>query len=350
MRWSRSTKQARLELLTRSGSRSGLRGRVSLGDGDITPFPLLSVLLVIGIGLGVLHNRWNASGYSDPILAGTSVILAPAQVGAARFQNAAFFSWNSLFNGKRVNEENARLKKEIAQLRTENQSLRSKAAEADRLREALGFRRRGGETPLAAEVIAWLPFSNVDTITVARGTPDGVLPGSIVRTPRGLVGRVIESGLLSSQTLLLTDVSSEVGALVRRGGKTQAIGIIQGTGRGQALNLKHLLPESDVKPGDKVYTSGFGGGVVPPDIPIGIVAAVTEDKAHFLKTARVTPMTSIPGDLREVYLLRSSQAADILAQPLPLPLPLPIPLSSPPAASSGSASSIPSNPAPAPPR
>jgi rod shape-determining protein MreC len=104
---------------------------------------------------------------------------------------------------------------------------------------------------------------------------------------------------------------------VRRGGKTQAVGIIQGTGRGQALNLKHLLPENDVKLGDKVYTSGFGGGIVPPDIPIGVISEVTEDKAHFLKTARVTPSTSLPGDLREVYLLRAPQASDIFAPTAP---------------------------------
>jgi rod shape-determining protein MreC len=241
------------------------------------------------------------------------------QIGAARFQKAAFFSWDSLFGGTRIQEENARLKADVARLTQENERLRSKAAEADRLRDALRFSRRSAETPLPAEVIAWLPFSSVDTITIARGIRHGVRPGAVVRTPSGLVGRVSESGLLSSQTLLLTDVSSQVGALVRRGRKTQAVGIIQGTGRGQALNLKHLLPENDIKPGDKVYTSGFGGGIVPPDIPIGVISDVTEDKAHFLKTARVTPAASLPGDLREVYLLRAPQASDIFAQPATAP-------------------------------
>ena len=321
MRWSRSPKQARLEMLNRSGVRNGSRSRISIGEGSASPLPLLSVLLVLGIGLGYFHNRWSAAGHSDPVLAGTSAVLVPSQVGAARFQSAAFFSWDSLFGGRRISEENILLKKELAQLKSENETFRTKAAEADRLRDALGFRRRSAEAPLPAEVIAWLPFPDVDTITVARGSRSGVQPGSIARTASGLVGRVTEAGLASSQTLLLTDVSSEVGALVRRAGKAQAIGIIQGTGRGQALNLKHLLPESDVKPGDKVYTSGFGGGIVPPDIPIGVVTSVTEDKAHFLKTARVTPLTALPGDLREVYLLRSSQAADILAQPLPSPSP-----------------------------
>jgi rod shape-determining protein MreC len=347
MRLGRTTKQARLELLNRSTFRSGARRRIGVGEGNLAPFPLLITFVVIGIGLGILHNRWSTAGQSDPLLAGTSATLVPTQVGAARFQKAAFFTWDSLFGGKRINEENTKLKKEIAQLKRENETLRSQASEVERLRTALGFSKKSPETPISAEVIGWLPFASVDTITVGRGIRDGVHPGSIVRTPNGLVGRVTEAGLLSAQALLLTDVSSEVGALVRRGKKIQAVGIVQGTGRGQALNLKHLLPENDVKPGDKVYTSGYGGGVVPPDIPIGIIAAVTEDKAHFLKTARVTPTTYLPGDLREVYLLRSSQTPDILNQPLPLfsPSPSPSPSLS---LTPSPAASIPTSPIPTP--
>jgi rod shape-determining protein MreC len=319
MPWGRSKKQARLELLNRTDSRRRTRRRIGIGEGDLVPFPLLGFFLISGIGLGVLHNRGSAAGRPDLVLAAPSAAMAPAQIGAARLQNAAFFTWDSLFGGRRLKAENERLKAEIARLSRENETLSAKAAEADRLRVAMGFRRKSVEPPLTAEVIAWLPSGSVDTITVARGTRDGVRPGTIVRSPSGLVGRVTEAGPLSAQTLLLTDVSSEVGALVRRGGKIQAIGIIQGTGRGQALNLKDLLPENDVKPGDKVYTSGFGGGIVPPDIPIGVIAVVTEDKAHFLKTARVTPAESLPGDLREVYLFPSSPAADVLEQSSSLP-------------------------------
>ena len=339
MRWGRSTKQARLDLLNRSEWRSGRRhSRIGIGEGNASPVPLLGILVVVGIGLGTLHNRLSGAGRPDPILSGASAPLVPAQRGAAHLQSAAFFSWESLFGGRRVKEENVRLKAEVARLTQENESLRTNAAEANRLREAVGLRRRSPEIPLSAEVIAWLPFTSVDTITVARGLHDGVHAGGIVRTPSGLVGRVTESGLLSAQALLLTDVSSEVGALVRRNGKTQAIGIIQGTGRGQSLNLKHLLPDMDVKVGDKVCTSGFGDNVVPPDIPIGIIAEVTEDKAHFLKTARVTPLAPLPGDLREVYLLRSSPTLDIFAPPEPSAA-SPAPMTSP---------STPTTPTPAP--
>lgn len=334
-------------MLNRSDFRGGRRrSRIGIGEGNASPVSLLSILVVLSIGLGILHNRLGEAGRPDPILAVASAPLVPAQRGAAHLQSAAFFSWEFLFGGKRVKDENVRLKAEVARLTQENEILHAKAAEADRLREAIGLRHRSPEIPLPAEVIAWLPFTSVDTITVARGLHDGVRAGSIVRTPSGLVGRVTEAGLLSAQTLLLTDVSSEVGALVRRGGKTQAIGIIQGTGRGQSLNLKHLLPDTDVKTGDKVYTSGFGDGVVPPDIPIGIIAEVTEDRAHFLKTARVTPLAPLPGDLREVYLLRSSPTLDIFAQRGLKPS-SPAPLTS-PSPSASVSTTVPTTPTPAP--
>ncbi|MBC8103947.1 MAG: rod shape-determining protein MreC [Cytophagales bacterium] len=303
MSWGRSTKQARLELLNRPEF-GGRRGR---GEGIVAPYPLVGALLVVGIGLGVLHNRLHSAQRVDPILAGVSAALVPTQVGAVRLQNAALFSWDALFGGKRIKDENLRLQAEVARLTGENEALRSSASEVSRLQSALRFQQRTGKTSLSGEVIAWLPSASVDTITVARGLHDGVRSGTIVRTPFGLVGQVTESGLFSAQTLLLSDVSSEVGVLVRRGGKMQAVGVAQGTGRGQSLNLKYLRREDDVRKGDKVYSSGYGG-VVPPDIPIGTIATVTEDKAHFLKTARISPAVPLPGDLREVYLLRPTPA------------------------------------------
>jgi rod shape-determining protein MreC len=65
--------------------------------------------------------------------------------------------------------------------------------------------------------------------------------------------------------------------------------------------MEYLRREDDVRPGDRVVSSGMGG-VFPPDVAIGTVVSVAEDAPRFLKTARVRPAASLH-HAREVFLL-----------------------------------------------
>ena len=296
----RRERQVRMAL--RATNENGVWGR-SLTVARSTPYALLGVLLVAGILVGVLHNRAKSLGRVDPVLTAVQLMVFPAQRGGSAVQAGFSLNWNALFRGRALEAENARLKTEVARLQSENDALRKDAGEVERLRAAVGFVKANPAKLLPAEVIGWLPSPHSETITVARGTRDGVADRMIVRTPAGLVGQVIEPGLVSSQVLLLTDSSSGVGGLVRRGNKTLGIGIIEGLGRGQALQMVDLKRDDDIKPGDLVVTSGFGR-VFPADVPVGLVESVKTEEGRFLKTARIRAFAPLPGDLREVFLLR----------------------------------------------
>ena len=181
---------------------------------------------------------------------------------------------------------------------------------------------------IAAPVIAWLPSRSFDTLTIGAGTRSGVRQKSVVRTPAGLVGQVIEAAPLSSNVLLLTDVQSGVGGLVKRSGKTKSDGIVQGTGRGRLLEMVDLKHEDDVVKGDVVVSSGYGG-VIPPGLPIGIVQSVSEDTTHYLKVALIAPFAPPPGDLRDVLIIAPQNADAPDAIPLPLPKTTPTPAPTP---------------------
>lgn len=266
-------------------------------------FLLLLVTVALGITLGVLHNQSRAQDRPDIVLAGGRVLTYPFQLGLMRLQGGASTLWEWLFHGKRLSEENRKLREEVATLKQDNERLRGAEAEAARLRAALKFVQKGNNAPLPAEVIGWLPSPHFETITVARGSRDGVREAMAVRTPDGLVGQVTAVSALSSQVMLLSDENSGVSALVRRGGKTQGVGIVQGAGRDNRLELVNVQPQTDIKAGDKVYSSGFGG-VIPPEVPIGFIVSVTEDKGGLLKSAKVKPYAPMPGEMREVYLIR----------------------------------------------
>lgn len=273
------------------------------GEAARSPLLPLAVLLAIAIGIGIVHNRLHSAGRTDPLLSIVQFLIYPAQKGSAHTEAGLTFRLDGLTNAQRLTSENARLTEENARLKQENESLRLQAAEAARLRAEIGLVHTEKKPPIAGEVVGWLPNPHFESLIVARGTRDGVHEKMVVRNADGLIGQVIAVGPNTCEVMLLSDLNSGVGALVRRDGKTQGVGIVQGLGRGVPPELQDLRRETDVRPGDSVVTSG-NGNVFPPDIPIGVITEVRSVDAHFLKTARITPFVPHPGALREVLILQ----------------------------------------------
>ena len=291
----RSRSRSRFDLLSRQGD---FRRRTA----PATAYISLAMTLALSFTFGILHKRWVAHYQPDPVLAGARTVLFPFQYATAVSEASLLTSVSWLIDGKKYADENVRLRAELSRLKMQNQSLAAKAADADRLRTEMGFAEKKGSQMLPAEVIGLRPSALFDTIVIARGTRDGVGLGAVARTPDGLLGQVSDLSAVSAQVMLLTDVNSGVGARVQRGGKVQGVGIVQGSGRNRPLQIVYLRREDDIRPGDKVVSSGYGG-VVPADIPIGTVVSVTEDRARFLKSAAIRPAAAL-NEAREVFLLR----------------------------------------------
>ena len=269
----------------------------------------LAVLLVVAAGYGILHNRLAASGKTDPALNGVRTTIAPFAGGTSRTTRTARTVWEYVFPGKHDVDEIARLSAENARLKIENETMHNDSEEVARLRQALGFAQKQKKPLLAAEIISLFPTANSATISVARGTRDGVRVGSVARTANGLIGQVTEVGSNTAQVMLLSDALSGVGVLVQRKdpktGKffTQAPATVHGHGHHEPLTVVDLPREADVLPGDLVVSSGYGG-IFPAGIPVGMVTQIITEKQGFVKSARVSPFAPLPGTLREVFLIR----------------------------------------------
>jgi rod shape-determining protein MreC len=92
-----------------------------------------------------------------------------------------------------------------------------------------------------------------------------------VATDEGLIGKITTLSDSVSVVLLISDENCRVAAKVE-GSREQ--GIVSGervtTGLTPSLNLNFLSKQADLKPGQKVYTSGVGG-VFPSGLLIGVV-------------------------------------------------------------------------------
>jgi rod shape-determining protein MreC len=175
---------------------------------------------------------------------------------------------------------NHALQVENERLLIENQALRDIKKDNDRLREMLGFTQRSLFELVPAEVISRDPQNWWNSISISRGTVDGLTTNLPVLTQDGVVGKTVWVGEREARVLLLTDPNCKIAARVEG---TQEQGILTGTRMGEdgrpIVTLEFLSRELNLQPGLRVYTSGIGG-VFPPNILLGVVESYDSGPMH----------------------------------------------------------------------
>ena len=200
---------------------------------------------------------------------GVYQLLAPFLTGGSGLKKQITSVRTGLKSLEQLEHENAGLQVENRELRATNQSLRDVEHEVNRLRHALNYRERSVFKLIAAEVIARDSSTWWRTVTINRGKKDSIETDMPVVTDVGLVGKTTTVSDLISVVLLVSDETCRVAASVE-GSREQ--GIVSGqrvtTGLAPLLDLNFLSKQADLKPGQKVYTSGVGG-VFPSGLLIG---------------------------------------------------------------------------------
>ena len=194
--------------------------------------------------------------------------------------------------------ENARLRVRQSALSLRTLNYEALARENAQLR---GLAR--GLPPIAQR---WLVAEIVNTelttlrqrMLINRGTTNGVVAGLSVLDDSGLLGQTIHVGPWSAEVILVTDPEHAVPVQIERTGlRTIAVG----AGNEGTLALPYLPANADVKPGDRLITSGLGG-VFPAGYPVARVAEVHRDAIQPLAKVRAVPLAHIDSD-REVALV-----------------------------------------------
>ena len=212
--------------------------------------------------------------------------------------------------------ENARLRVRQSALSLRTLNYEALARENAQLR---GLAR--GLPPIAQR---WLVAEIVNTelttlrqrMLINRGTTNGVVAGLSVLDDSGLLGQTIHVGPWSAEVILVTDPEHAVPVQIERTGlRTIAVG----AGNEGTLALPYLPANADVKPGDRLITSGLGG-VFPAGYPVARVAEVHRDAIQPLAQVRAVPLAHIDSD-REVALVWFPDphplSFDIQPQPTP---------------------------------
>jgi rod shape-determining protein MreC len=185
-------------------------------------------------------------------------------------------SWQNYFALQQVRIENEQLKQQLGELRVRMQEERNLAQQSQSLQKLLDLKTSTSLSTTGASVIAGGASPEFRTITIDKGTSEGVHPNMAVISPAGMVGRVIQPSARASKVQLLIDRNAAAGALIER---TRAQGVVIGTGTDE-LRMDYVAGSADVKTGDVVVTSGIDG-IYPKGFVIGQIQSVRRGAGEY---------------------------------------------------------------------
>ena len=194
-----------------------------------------------------------------------------------------------------VQSENQRLKKELGELKLQNNYLRNELNTADRAHALSVFQAHSPSKTLAARIIGNGTGANSKVVFIDRGSASAVEAGMAVITPDGIVGKVLDAYPTASLVMLLTDPTFAAGVISQ---KNRVRGTLKGQGNGTPI-VDYIQNEQKVDPGEWFYTSG-DDRIFPKGFPVGKADVVRNGKSF--KEIFLTP-SAFQGAPEEVLVV-----------------------------------------------
>ena len=243
-----------------------------------------TLLLALAAGHLVLISAQVNTRAGVPVLqAFVFGVFAEVQRGTAAVVDGVRRTWDDYVALRGVRADNLSLQQQIRELQVTLQRERALVAEVGNLRQLLELRDRSQMPTRAAEVIGTSPAADFRSVTIDRGSNDGIQRDMAVVSPAGAVGRVVMISPHAAKVQLLIDRNAAVAVMVGAG-RAQALA----TGRGESLlYLEYLSGSASIEPGDAVVTSGIDG-IYPEGFVVGRVEHV-ERSGGLFGSVRVRP-------------------------------------------------------------
>jgi rod shape-determining protein MreC len=225
------------------------------------------LFLAVTLGHILLISAQVNSKSGVPVLeAATFGVFAEVQRFSSRVVMSVRNVWDGYIDLRHARVENEDLKRRLADAQIELQQQRALADQSRTLQQLLELR---DHTPLkmtAAQIIGAAATPDFRTLTIDKGSRDGLRRDMAVIAPAGIVGRVVVPSGRAAKVQLLIDRNAAAGVLIER---SRAQGVVVGSDNGQLL-MDYVSETADVVKGDVVVTSGIDG-IFPKGFIVGKV-------------------------------------------------------------------------------
>ena len=168
---------------------------------------------------------------------------------------------------QRLHQQNQELRRELQQMKAWKEAALQLEQENARLLDLNNVRLDPRLTYVTGVVLADSGSPFRQSVILNIGARDGIVDGWAAMDGLGLVGRISGVGENTSRVVLLTDTSSRIPVIIQPSGQ-RALIVGDNT---SAPPIDFLEDKTQVRPGDRIVTSG-DGGVFPPGLLAGQVA------------------------------------------------------------------------------
>lgn len=266
------------------------------------------LLLVVTMGHVLLISAQVQSKSGVGVLeAVTFSAFSRVQGGAAGVLHGGRDFWGNYVALRGIRVDNESLRRQVADLEVRLQEQRALAARTVGLQALLNLQATASVPTIAADVIAGNPNPGMRTLTINRGSAEGVEADMAVIGPTGIIGRVVAPvATHAAHVQLLIDRHAAAGALTER---TRAGGMVVGSDKDPPLRMELVANLLDVKPGDTVVASGVDG-IYPKGFAIGRVESSERGPAPDLyRSITVRPLVDFSGLEAVLVVLVSARPA-----------------------------------------
>jgi rod shape-determining protein MreC len=222
--------------------------------------------------------------------------------------NQRFSKVESYFRLKEINEqlasENLRLNKMLKE-NYENaggpEKMISDTIETDSLREIKKYVWMG------AKVVGSTINTQVNFLTIHRGTLQGIRPNMGVTGPQGIVGQVLNASDNYATVWTLLNRQFKVVVKLKNGGER---GTLEWDGISPLyVTLKDIPKSAKLKKGDSVVTSPTSSMFSGAQLMVGTIDEIVDDKSSNFYTLKVKPSTNF-SSIEYVYVVENTQLAE----------------------------------------
>jgi rod shape-determining protein MreC len=134
-------------------------------------------------------------------------------------------------------------------------------------------------------------------VVIDKGRYNGIKPGMVVISSKGLVGSIVESTDATSKVLLISDPNQGIFSIVQR---SRQEGLVNGT-LGSNLIMRYLPDEAQIIEGDVIVTSELSQ-IYPKGLLIGRVIRIGREFSGLNRYALVKPVVDL-SSIEEVLII-----------------------------------------------
>lgn len=260
---------------------------------------LLIVTIILIIGMVFTINKSYETTSSDNFIIKLTMPVQKFVAGIADNVRGFFSHFGDIAE---LRQENEKLQTKVKQLEEQNRRNGIYKTENERLRTMLGVKDTYKNFELVAANVTGRDSSTwFLSITIDKGTDDGLKMADTVITPDGLVGHITDIGSDWAMVTTILDSQSTVAVMVER---TEDLATIDGDvdlAANGLCKMTYIPKDSTITVGDIAKTSGFGG-VYPKDINVGKIIKIHSENKGVSQYAEIEPSVNFDR-IYEVFVI-----------------------------------------------